>query len=172
VTPALPTWRELLTRPDLLLALGFGAGLSPMAPGTVGTLVAIPLYLLLAQLHFTTYLLIVAVGFITGCWISARAAARLGAHDHGAIVWDEIIGYLLTMSPLPWVTGKSGSIWAIALGFAVFRALDILKPWPISWVDRKIHGGIGVMGDDAVAGLMGAVVIAAALMSAAAGWLV
>lgn len=167
MTPALPTWRELLARPDLLLALGFGAGLSPVAPGTVGTLVAIPIYLLLAQLHWATYLLVVTVGFIAGCWISARAATRLGAHDHGAIVWDEVIGYLLTMSPLPWLAGKPGSIWATVLGFAVFRALDILKPWPISWVDRKIHGGIGVMGDDAVAGLMAAVV-----MSAATGWLV
>ena len=133
--------------PIHLLAFGFGAGLAPIAPGTAGTLVAIPLYLLISDLPLTFYLAIVAVVSIAGIWICGRAADDLGVHDHPGIVWDEIAGYLLTMAMLP-----SGWLWIVA-GFLLFRLFDILKPWPIRWLDRKVSGGLGIMLDDLAAAL-------------------
>ena len=137
-----------------MLAFGFGSGLSPKAPGTMGTLAAIPLWWLLAQLPLSNYLVVVLVAAVAGILICGRAADRLGVHDHGGIVWDEFVGFWIAMAALP-VTWQS-----LILGFVLFRLFDILKPWPISWLDKRVSGGFGIMIDDVVAGLAAAAVIA------------
>lgn len=136
-----------MTNPIHFLALGFGSGLLPKAPGTFGTLAAIPLYLLLAPVSVNIYLAIVVVMSIAGIYICGKAAKDSGVHDHGAIVWDEIVGFLITMFmvPLSWQS--------ILVGFILFRIFDIFKPWPISFVDKNLHGGLGIMVDDVLAGL-------------------
>ena len=136
-----------------MLAFGFGSGLSPKAPGTMGTLAAIPLWWLLAQLPLSTYLVVVLIAAVAGILICGRAADRLGVHDHGGIVWDEFVGFWIAMAALP-VTWQS-----LILGFVLFRLFDILKPWPISWLDRRVSGGFGIMIDDVIAGLAAAGVI-------------
>ncbi|GHA21196.1 phosphatidylglycerophosphatase A family protein [Oceanisphaera arctica] len=136
-----------LSNPLHLLALGFGTGLSPVMPGTMGTLAAIPLYLLIQGLSAPWYLLILVLGFVAGIWICNAATSAIGRHDHGAIVWDEIIGFGITMFAAP-----AGAWWILA-GFVLFRFFDIVKPWPIRWFDRRIHGGFGIMFDDVIAGL-------------------
>ncbi|MBI5041544.1 MAG: phosphatidylglycerophosphatase A [Gammaproteobacteria bacterium] len=145
--PISPT---LLRDPGHLLALGFGSGLAPRAPGTFGTLVAVPVYLLCAQLPFMIYLLVVAAAFVLGVYLCGRTARALGVHDHPGIVWDEVVGYLLTMAWAP-----SGWSWVV-LGFICFRLFDILKPWPIRVLDRSVHGGLGIMIDDVLAGVLAA----------------
>lgn len=130
-------------------ALGAGLGLAPKAPGTFGTLLGIPVLLLMPQAPLA-YLLAVVVLFIFGVWCCDECSKYLGVHDHGGIVWDEVVGYLITMFALP-LTWQ----WIVA-GFIVFRIFDILKPWPISWVDRRVHGGFGIMVDDVLAGLLAA----------------
>ena len=136
-----------------MLAFGFGNGLSPKAPGTMGTLAAIPLWWLLAQLPLSTYLVVVLIAAVAGILICGRAADRLGVHDHGGIVWDEFVGFWIAMAALP-VTWQS-----LILGFVLFRLFDILKPWPISWLDRRVSGGFGIMIDDVIAGIAAAGVI-------------
>lgn len=145
-TPIKPRWDW--RRPHHWIAFGFGAGLSPLAPGTVGTLAAIPLYLVLQALSPLGYLLVLAVMFLVGLWACDKTARELGASDPGAIVWDEIIGFLVTMAQAP-----PGWIW-ILLGFILFRLFDILKPWPIGALDQRIKGGLGILLDDLVAGVM------------------
>jgi len=136
-----------LKNPLVLLALGFGTGLSPKAPGTVGTLVALPLYYFIVQLALSHYLIITSLLFIIGVWLCGYAARKLGVHDHPGIVFDEIVGYLITMIAVPFS-------WPILLaGFALFRFFDAVKPWPISWCDKNLHGGFGIMFDDVLAGL-------------------
>jgi len=148
-----PTFSQLLRSPILLLAFGFGSGLSPKAPGTMGTLAAIPLWWLLAQLPLTSYLIVVLIAAVVGITICGRAADQMGVHDHGGIVWDEFVGFWIAMAALP-VTWTS-----MILGFVLFRLFDILKPWPISWLDKKVSGGFGIMIDDVIAGLAAAAVI-------------
>lgn len=139
--------RTVLTSPVHFLAFGFGSGLSPKAPGTMGTLAAIPLYLLLMNLSLTSYLLAVLLISVAGIWICGESSRRLGVHDHGGIVWDEFAGFLLTMTAAP-----QGWAW-IVLGFALFRLFDIWKPWPVRVADRQLHGGLGIMLDDILAGI-------------------
>lgn len=136
--------------PVMLLAFGFGSGLAPRAPGTFGTLAAIPLYLVLSQLSLPFYLLLVTGISLAGVWICQQAANRLGVHDHPGIVWDEFAGFLLTMSVAP-----ASWPWLLA-GFVLFRVFDIWKPWPISWADRHCKGGLGIMLDDLLAGALAA----------------
>jgi phosphatidylglycerophosphatase A len=145
--------RQVFSSPVLWLAFGFGSGLAPRAPGTAGTLMAIPLFLLLDQLGFTGYLLVTTCITLVGVWICGRASRVLGAHDHPGIVWDEFAGFLITMVAAP--EGWAG----IAAGFALFRLFDIWKPWPVGWADRKVHGGLGIMLDDVLAGLLAAAVL-------------
>lgn len=140
--PAAFLWRH----PAHLLAFGFGSGLAPKAPGTFGTLAAVPLYLLLNQLSFGYYLVALIAAFALGIWICERTAEALGVHDHGGIVWDEFVGFWLTMFLAP-----PGWQW-IVVGFLLFRLFDVLKPFPIGWLDRRVQGGLGIMMDDAVAG--------------------
>lgn len=140
-----PSARDLAD-PVLALALGLGSGLVPRAPGTAGTLVGVALYLALAALAPFAYVLVVAAIVIAGVPLCRAAAVRLGSHDHPAIVWDEISGYLIAMLGLP-----AEPAWLIG-AFALFRLLDGVKPWPIRALDRRVGGGLGVMLDDAVAG--------------------
>lgn len=142
-----------LTNPVHFLALGFGAGLSRKAPGTFGTLTAIPVFLLMAQLPPWAYVLGVAALLLAGVYICGRAARDAGVHDHPAIVWDEIVGYLIAMTLIP-----ASWPWVIA-GFLLFRLFDIVKPWPISLLDRYVAGGFGIMVDDVLAGLFSLVIL-------------
>lgn len=139
--------------PVLFLAFGFGSGLLPRAPGTAGTAAAIPLYLWLSQYPLTIYLALVCVLVITGVWICQQASARLGVHDHPGIVWDEVAGFLVSMIP-----AFPSWIWLPA-GFILFRLFDIWKPWPISWADRGLKGGLGIMLDDLLAGGFAALIL-------------
>jgi phosphatidylglycerophosphatase A len=146
---------SLLKNPAHLLSLGLGSGLAPVAPGTAGTLVAIPLYLLLAPLPAWWYLAVTAVLFGLGIWLCGYTARALNCHDHPGIVWDEVVGYLLTMFLAP-----AGIIWII-IGFCLFRLFDIWKPWPIRWLDGHIGGGLGIMIDDLLAGVYAALCLQA-----------
>lgn len=133
--------------PVQFLAFGFGAGLSRWAPGTVGTLVGVPLYLSFAQAPLWLYTAIVVVAAIVGVWICDRASEELGVHDHSGIVWDEFVGLWIALWAVP-----AEPLW-IVLGFVVFRVFDIAKPWPIGPLDRHVEGGFGIMVDDVVAGV-------------------
>ena len=137
-----------LSDPIQFLAVGFGSGLAPKAPGTFGTLAAIPVYLLMVSFLSTPlYLIGTLLACVVGIWICGKAADAVNVHDHPAIVWDEIAGYLVTMAFVP------VNLTNIVLGFALFRVFDILKPWPISIADKKLHGGSGIMLDDVLAGV-------------------
>lgn len=136
---------SLLRRPVHLLALGFGAGLAPRAPGTAGTLVALVPGWLMLPLPLVTRGGLVAALFAAGVWICGESARRLQRHDHPAIVWDEIVGFLAVTLVLP-----AEPLWW-ALAFVLFRFFDITKPWPIRDVDHRLRGGMGIMLDDLVA---------------------
>lgn len=136
-----------LRDPRHFLALGMGSGLVPKAPGTMGTLAAVPLVWLLQGLPLWGYLLVILFAFLIGIWLCDVTARNLGVHDHPGIVWDEFVGYGLTMVAVP-----SGWQWLL-LGFCLFRVFDILKPWPIRQVDRRVGGGFGIMLDDVLAGV-------------------
>jgi phosphatidylglycerophosphatase A len=144
---------RLLIHPLDFLALGFGSGLVPKGPGTAGTVMAIPVYLLMEPLPVNIYLALVSALFIVGIPVCAHTARRMGVHDHPGIVWDEIVGYLVTMTFAP-----SGWLW-VAAGFALFRLFDIAKPWPIRLLDRNVGGGFGIMVDDLLAGIFAAAVL-------------
>ena len=141
------TPRQILSDPILFLAFGFGSGLAKKAPGTLGTLAAVPVYWLFAQTNLYVYSLLTLIVTVAGIWICDSAAKKLDEHDFGGIVWDEIAGYLITLWLVPF------SWQAMVLGFILFRFFDILKPWPIKWVDRQVHGGLGIMLDDVLAGV-------------------
>ena len=143
--------------PVQFLAFGFGSGLSPKAPGTAGTLVAVPLYLLVSGLNLPAYSLFIVVTALLGIWICDVASRQLGVHDHPGIVWDEFVGYWITMwaVPVDWV-------WIVA-GFLVFRVYDIAKPWPVGPLDKKVKGGFGIMIDDVLTGVMACLTLHIAL---------
>ncbi|MFT6465019.1 MAG: phosphatidylglycerophosphatase A [Halopseudomonas sp.] len=145
-------WRN----PIHFLAFGFGSGAIPKAPGTWGTLAAVPFVLIWQQLPLAGYVLVLVVATLLGIWLCDRTAKDMGVHDHGGIVWDEFVGLWLTMLLAP-----PGWLWLLA-GFALFRLFDIWKPWPIGWVDRRVGGGFGIMLDDLLAGLMALLVLLAA----------
>jgi len=139
------TRRIALTTPDGLLAFGFGSGLSPFAPGTAGSAVAVPLALPLTWLALPAALAVIAIAFVFGIWLCGRVGRRLGVHDHSGIVWDEFVSLWLVLVCIP-------ADWAWWLGgFVLFRVFDAAKPWPIGWLDRRVHGGLGVMLDDLLA---------------------
>ena len=144
-----PGARQVFTDPVHFLAFGFGSGLAPWAPGTAGSLVglALELMLRLAGLDWMLRLLIALLVIAAGIWICGESARRLGEHDHPGIVWDEIAGILLTMLAAP--PGWRGMLG----GFVLFRVFDVFKPWPISWADRKVSGGTGIMLDDVLAAI-------------------
>lgn len=148
---------EFRRHPVQFLAFGFGSGLAPKAPGTAGTLAAIPLYLLVAQWGLLQYTMLLAMAVLLGVWICGAASRQLQVHDHPGIVWDEFVGFGITMWALPpdWT-------WVIA-GFVVFRIYDIAKPWPISVLDKKVGGGLGIIADDMLAGLLACLTLHIAL---------
>jgi len=133
--------------PIHLIACGFGTGASPYAPGTAGTLVGIVFFALMVKLTLPVYIALTALFFVVGVWICDRTAKDFGTHDHGGIVWDEVVGYLVGMVAVPFHW-----FWIIA-GFFIFRFFDVLKPFPIRAVDQHVKGGFGIMFDDILAGL-------------------
>lgn len=141
-----PDLRFLISHPAHFIACGFGSGLSPKAPGTAGTLAAWLLFpALSAALSDAALLAVLVACFLVGVAAASRTGRDLGVADHGAIVWDEMVPFwlvlLLTPKTLPWQ----------AVAFALFRFFDIVKPPPVSWADRRIKGGLGVMLDDLIA---------------------
>jgi phosphatidylglycerophosphatase A len=155
------TPKQILTDPVLFLAFGFGSGLAKKAPGTFGTLAAIPVYYLFAQTGIIFYSLLTIIATVAGIWICDIAAKKLDEHDFGGIVWDEIAGFLITMWLVPF------SWKAVAFGFVLFRLFDIVKPWPIKWIDRKVQGGFGIMLDDVLAAVFAGALL---LWAANSGW--
>ena len=139
--------RRVFQDPTYFIAFGFGSGLMPVAPGTWGTLAAIPLYLILMHTHWSIYLTLVILAFILGVKVSDRVVRDLGIPDYKGIVWDEVVGYLLTMFLAP-----PGFLW-ILIGFLLFRLFDIWKPQPIGLVDKRMPNGLGVMLDDVLAAI-------------------
>ncbi|MDX1525510.1 MULTISPECIES: phosphatidylglycerophosphatase A [Pseudidiomarina] len=144
---------QLLKHPVHFLALGFGSGLLPKAPGTFGTLAAIPLVLAMQYLPSWGYLAVMLLAAWLGIYICQFTAKAMGEHDHPAIVWDEIAGYMIAMYALP------ATWYNLLAAFVLFRWFDIRKPSVIGWCDRHLHGGLGIMADDLVAGLASAAVI-------------
>ena len=149
----IPVPRSALRDPVHLLALGFGSGLAPVAPGTFGSVVGLLLGLAVAPLGWWTALSVTVLVTVAGVWICGESARRLGVHDHPAIVWDEVAGMMIVLlaAPRTW--------WGIALAFALFRLLDVWKPWPIREVDHGMRGGLGIMLDDVMAALMAAALL-------------
>ena len=145
---------QILRDPLMFVAFGFGSGLSRYMPGTMGTLAAIPVYLLLAETSSpTAYLIGTLVLMVLGVPICQYAAEKLAVHDFGGIVWDEVVGLLLTL------LGFSFSWQILVAGFVLFRFFDIVKPWPIRFIDKRIHGGLGIMLDDVLAAVFANLVL-------------
>lgn len=138
--------KKVFTHPLYFIAFGFGSGLSAKAPGTVGTIAAVPLYLAMAGLHPVIYAGIVFIAFIAGIAVCDWVARDMAVKDPGAIVWDEFVGLWIALFMLP-----EGWYWLLS-GFLLFRLFDILKPWPVGYFDRKLVGGVGIMVDDVAAG--------------------
>ena len=152
-----PTLRFMLRHPAHIIALGAGAGLAPVAPGTAGTLLAFPLYWALASFCASpTLLALIGAGFVIGIWACGETGRALGAADHGAMVWDEIVAFALVLVFTP-----AGWQWQVS-AFLLFRFFDIAKPPPIGWFDRKLKSGFGVMFDDLLAALYALLVLAVA----------
>lgn len=148
------TARQILRDPLMFLAFGFGSGLSRYMPGTMGTVAAIPLYLLLVlTTNSTAYLIATVVLMVLGVLICQYAAEKLAVHDFGGIVWDEVVGLLITL------LGFSFSWQILLVGFVLFRFFDIVKPWPIRFIDKRIHGGLGIMLDDVLAAIFANLVL-------------
>lgn len=147
---------KLITRADIKhpahwLALGFGAGLMKKAPGTWGSVVGAVLFAPLMLLPLWCYAIVLVIAAVAGVYICDKSARDWGVHDHGAIVWDEVVGMgiALIALPLSWT--------AVVLAFAMFRLFDIWKPWPVSVLDQELDGGLGIMADDIAAGVLAAV---------------
>ncbi len=138
---------SLLKNPVHLLSVGFGSGLAPKAPGTFGTIAALPFWYGLQVLPPAYYVLVLILAFVLGVYLCGATADALGVHDHGGIVWDEFVGLWIALFMVPM------HITWIALGFVLFRLFDIWKPWPIRVLDAKVHGGFGIMIDDVLAGV-------------------
>ncbi|MDJ0711447.1 MAG: phosphatidylglycerophosphatase A [Woeseiaceae bacterium] len=151
--------RTVFTDPVHFLAFGFGTGLAPFAPGTFGSLPGVLLFWLTLDLGLYVQLGIAVAMALIGIWLCGESARRIGVHDHGGIVWDEIVGMYVTLLVAPLTLAG----WALA--FVAFRLFDIVKPWPIRDLDHSIQGGLGIMLDDLVAALY------AALILALYGWL-
>lgn len=146
-TSRAPDARFLLSHPAHFIALGFGSGLAPAAPGTFGTLAGLGLYWLLALVAPPLVIAFLAIpAFFLGVWACERTGRDLGVQDHGAMVWDEIVAFL------PLAALASSSLLLQAVAFALFRLFDIWKPYPIRLVEKNVKGGMGVMVDDLMAG--------------------
>lgn len=142
-----PDLRFLLAHPAHLIALGFGSGLAPKAPGTVGTVLGLPLFWAITAIapDRPNQLILIVATFLLGIWACARTGRALGVADHGGMVWDEIVAFALVLLFTP-----PGWLWMLA-AFALFRLFDIVKPWPIRFFDARLKNGFGVMFDDLLA---------------------
>jgi phosphatidylglycerophosphatase A len=149
--------RALLRHPAGWLASGFGSGLSPAAPGTAGSLAAVLPWLALRELPLPYYALAIIAGFAIGVWACDWVVKALQIADPGVAVWDEFVGLWIALVPLLW---WPAAWWWVFAGFILFRIFDIWKPWPVSWADRNVGGGLGVMLDDVIAGAYAAVALA------------
>jgi phosphatidylglycerophosphatase A len=147
------TPKQLLKTPSGLLALGFGSGLSPKAPGTVGTVAALPFLWGLAALPLWAACAVVFVALVAGIRLTEQVSQRMGCEDPSQIVWDEFVGMWIVLLGLPL------NVITVPVGFLLFRFFDVVKPWPVSWADRKLPGGLGIMFDDVLAGMMAALVL-------------
>lgn len=152
--------QRILRHPAGWIATGFGSGLAPYAPGTVGSLAALLPWLVLRELALPVYLLVLVVALVLGVWACAWTVRRLGVEDPGLVVWDEFVGMWIALLALPdrW--------YFVVAGFVFFRFFDILKPWPVCWADRNIKGGLGTMLDDVFAGIYALICV-----QLLAGWL-
>lgn len=149
--------RALLAHPAGWIACGFGSGLSPVAPGTAGSLAALLPWIALRELPPLYYGAVIVLAFALGIWACNWAVRSLTIADPGAVVWDEFVGQWIALAPLLWMPRS----WPwISAGFILFRIFDIAKPWPVSWADRKVGGGLGVMLDDVIAGAYAALALA------------
>lgn len=142
-----PTLRETISDPIYCLALGFGSGLVKKAPGTAGSFLALIFYFPLSLLPLWMYIVNLIVSFLLGIYVCGAASARLKIKDASVIVWDEFLGLWIALLFVP------SGWYFIVLTFLLFRVFDILKPWPIGYLDRELEGGIGIMLDDVAAGL-------------------
>ncbi len=138
--------RKVWTDPRYFVCYGFGSGLLPKMPGTWGTLMAIPVYCVLAKLTLIPYIITVVLLGLYAVSACDQLSKEIKLHDDPGMNIDEFIGYLVTMIGMPI------KAWAIILGFAYFRLFDIWKPWPIRWIDKKVRGGFGMILDDVIAG--------------------
>lgn len=152
--------RTLLRHPLGWIACGFGSGLSPVAPGTAGSLAALLPWLALRALPWPWFAVALVLAFALGVRVCDWAVRRLRIDDPDAVVWDEFVGLWIALAPL--VVWPRGNWWILA-GFMLFRLFDIVKPWPVSWADRRIGGGLGVMLDDVIAGIYAAAALGLAL---------
>lgn len=146
--------REIaLSTPTGFLAFGLGSGLSPKAPGTAGSLAALVFAVPLVTLPLWLGILLVFLAFWIGVYLCAATSKRLGVHDHGGIVWDEFVGMWMVLLFVPFEF-----VWWLA-AFGLFRLFDVLKPWPIRWLDRRVGGGFGIMIDDVLAAVYALVLL-------------
>jgi phosphatidylglycerophosphatase A len=150
--PDSPTYKMLLN-PIHAFSLGFGSGLAPYAPGTWGTLVAYPFYFLMLPLGALGYAIVLALLIAFSCYACGYTTNTLGTHDHKSIVCDEIVGYLLVLMFTP----KTPLFYFIS--FILFRIFDIFKPWPISWCDKNIKNGTGIVLDDLLAAIYAILIV-------------
>ncbi len=144
---------KVLRDPINFLAFGLGTGLSPVAPGTAGSLVGLALAWVTADLPLILRLVVAVALIVSGVWICGESARRIGVHDHPGIVWDEIAGIYAALLVVP------PPLWAWAFGFGLFRLFDVWKPWPIRDLDHRLKGGLGIMLDDLVAALYTALIL-------------
>ncbi|HCT74153.1 MULTISPECIES: phosphatidylglycerophosphatase A family protein [Psychrobacter] len=166
--PPLPTTATMLDRLVYWLGIGLGSGLPRRAPGTWGTVGSIVIAIPLLSLGFVPFLIITILSCVIGSWICGRTSELMGGHDNPHIVWDEWAGMWLTLLPLSYMGIADGNFWqniaqkssiiAIIIAFILFRFFDIIKPPPIGWADEKVAGGLGIMLDDIIAGIMAAAV--------------
>ena len=143
-----------LTNPIHLLAVGLGSGMSPIMPGTMGSVMAIPLWLLFDGLQPYLYWVLIVVAFIFGCFLCQKTSDDTHTHDSGHIVWDEFVGMWITLFFIPQI-----SVLWIAIAFVAFRVFDMAKPWPIRWFDKRVPGGFGIMVDDVIAAIFSSLTV-------------
>ena len=150
---------KVLKHPVHCLSVGFGSGLLPYAPGTWGTIAALPIYFALLHVTHTTYMLVWCFLTIASVMAAEYSAYIWQTHDHPSIVCDEIVGFLLVLAYVP------KTPWSVVGAFIAFRFFDIVKPWPIAWLDQSIHGGLGIVVDDLVAALYSYITLSALMWS-------
>ena len=172
--PALPANGSALDAIIYWLGIGLGSGLPRRAPGTWGTVGGLIIAIPLMSLGFTTFFIITLLSCVVGVWICDRTSELMGVHDDPHIVWDEWSGIWITLLPFSYLSVSTATFWqditqplsmlSLAIAFILFRFFDIIKPPPIDWADKKVAGGLGIMLDDIIAGIMAAIVWLIAMM--------